>query len=147
MSRGLGVVQRFVLEELAENYAGPPPGWASVVTLAQVRHQHGCNDDPCTHRPTAAELESMRRAVRSLHNGGHIEAQYARITVPASYRACWEMRPYYPNGRAEGRWERWGLHARLPLSPEEQATEAEEKARNAARRAEELKLLIAYAHS
>lgn len=72
MSRGLGRVQRFVLEELKKQHIGMTnldgvdyweEGWISVLELARLWHRHnGHQDDDYTR----AELESVRRAVIKL---------------------------------------------------------------------------------
>jgi hypothetical protein len=62
MSRGLGELQRFVLEQLESRR-----GWIDVGWLAYRRYGDG--------RPTAAQVESLRRAVRTLAARGLVETQ------------------------------------------------------------------------
>jgi hypothetical protein len=65
MSRGHGAVERFVLEYLAAETARI--GWVTSMDVALSRHtrRHGDEDDP-----SRAEVESVRRALRSLERQG-----------------------------------------------------------------------------
>jgi CO/xanthine dehydrogenase Mo-binding subunit len=61
MSRGPGETQRYVLDEL-EGTAG----WSHIRQLASRRYGS---------EPTPAQLESLRRAVRTLEKRGLVETQ------------------------------------------------------------------------
>lgn len=65
MSRGLGAVRRHVLERLAAETARI--GGATALDLALTWHtaRHGDEDDP-----SRAEVESVRRALRTLERAG-----------------------------------------------------------------------------
>lgn len=122
MSRGLGRAQRWVLAHLA---AHPPhwfkqgglrggaaaydeyhEGWASVRDLAGYWHHAqacGCDDvDDCrklTFDVPRAEVESIRRAVKTLELAGQVETSYDQTWADAGTRRV--------------------LYARLPLSVEQ----------------------------
>lgn len=67
MSRGLGRTQQFIQSQLAGGY------WRDIRWLAYRRHEH---------EPTAAEIESMRRAVRTLTARGVVESRRMNIGAP-----------------------------------------------------------------
>lgn len=86
MSRGLGKVERFALAELRERAEGSSWPYPPPVTVREIAHRrahdewlaecgrvceesHVCCDDE-SYDPTAAEYESMRRAVASLRRKG-----------------------------------------------------------------------------
>lgn len=112
MSKGLGAAQRFVLAYLGENNDGNPwTRWTEADWIARTRlHRATCNDDDdhraCSmdEKPSAAEIESIRRAIRTLARAGHLESR--RIDVG-----------YFGGGM------RWKLQARLPVSVDERETE------------------------
>jgi hypothetical protein len=62
MGRGLGDVQRFILDTLAASW----PKWSDVPSLAHERYGA---------EATLAEVESLRRAIRSLRRRGLVEAR------------------------------------------------------------------------
>jgi hypothetical protein len=67
MTRGHGYVQRFLLAQLDEQALADVPGlWLHVYTLAE-RLVGG--------KPTRAQLESVRRAVRILATAGAVEIE------------------------------------------------------------------------
>jgi hypothetical protein len=67
MSRGLGAVQRHVLERLARNTVNPMDDWtndfASWVSMADLADAN----------PTRSQIESIRRAVLKLHTAGKVD--------------------------------------------------------------------------
>ena len=64
MGRGLGEVQRSILEALREDAASEP--WPGLRVARLTRVLYG-------RRPTPAQVESVRRAVHSLEARGLIE--------------------------------------------------------------------------
>ena len=67
MSRGPGAAQRFVLDRLAQEQERKPwERWVDAPTIAR---------DRAGQTPTAAEAESVRRAVRTLARDGTVETK------------------------------------------------------------------------
>ena len=67
MSRGAGAAQRFVLDRLAQEQARKPwERWVDAPTIAR---------DRAGQTPTAAQAESVRRAIRTLAREGTIETK------------------------------------------------------------------------
>ncbi len=140
MSRGFGKAQRFVLERLEADRADdvePWRRWRSAPELAEARSESA---------PTVAEVESIRRAIRSLAASGNVEMRHTGASwegkVPRTaqwrkwdeeaghYTDEFETTTYLPlvGGRL--------LLARLPLTEEEQAAEQAEEAERSRRIAE-----------
>ena len=68
MSRGLGAVQRFVLERLEEAEIHAWDEWVTVVSLTHAwARQHG-------RKPTRSDGVTIRRAVWALAHRGLVEA-------------------------------------------------------------------------
>jgi hypothetical protein len=93
VSRGLGRTQRFVLDVLAERQRDQPwNGWEYVRSIAgDRRHQEACSEDD--HRwcewdpPTPADVESVRRAVRTLERAGAVETRYVSLDTDPGLRS------------------------------------------------------------
>jgi hypothetical protein len=111
MSRGLGETQRFVLAELGRDREEDrrrrwrrgwwtPFWWVTALDLAQRR---------AGGPPTPADLEAIRRAIRTLAARGLVKADHW----------AWIDRRHF-----EHRPARRMLYVRLPLSAEEQEREA-----------------------
>jgi len=127
MSRGLGKTQRLALEVLAGK-GQEPPGfrWASVFEIAHRGRCDGTletdgeawnwewNCDKChAARPTPAETESVRRALKKLASVGLIEL--AHFVESTGRMHEWVIRAAYPEFPAA----RKQIFARLPLTDEE----------------------------
>ncbi len=131
MSRGLGAVQRLVLDVLAERDEEQSEyRWAGVFEIA---HRQVCGGelqwegdwpyetwecDACAPgRPTAATQESIRRAIRTLEKAGLVETKRENeMAPPLVWRRRWTR--YVPRTTF-----RKQLSARLPLSVEEAEAE------------------------
>jgi hypothetical protein len=98
MTRGHGYVQRFVLAALDEQALADVPGlWLHVYTLAERL---------VGAKPSTAQLESVRRAVRILAEAGLVETDPKGVS---SFQAAdW---PEHLRGGSRAR-----LVARIPLS-------------------------------
>jgi hypothetical protein len=79
MSKGHGAAQRFVLDQLQRRLNGQ-----SIYDLARgwMHHKAACGCEPpefstCDCRPIPAELQSIRRAVRTLEREGRVETWWA----------------------------------------------------------------------
>lgn len=118
MSRGLGRVQRRILEVLADqvNPDDPDKSWMSVHVLADRVV------DEAIPEITRAHVESVRRAVIKLHDAGLVHTERRRLDVPNSLT---------------GYAERWFLGARLvpPTTEIAQKWAAVEAAQDAKRQA------------
>jgi hypothetical protein len=105
MTRGHGYVQRFLLAQLDEQALADVPGlWLHVYPLAE-RLVGG--------KPTTAQLESVRRAVRILAAAGAVEIEPNGVS---SFQAAdW---PDHLRGGSRAR-----LVARIPLEKRAEAAE------------------------
>jgi hypothetical protein len=143
MSKGLGATERFVLDHLAAKKRGRgshPEDYWRVRNIAKAWGQ--------TSDPTAAQIETVRRAVRSLTRKGLIESDRflcERVEVSHYYWRCWSSdchkgdiavwsdpdsepladpsdEPRCPNAERVAytrRVSRHELYARLPIEPDE----------------------------
>ena len=135
MSRGLGKTQRLVLEILAEKAAELPEyRWVSVFEIA---HHVRCDGDLTTNglsfswewrcakcdavRPTPAESESVRRAMRKLAAAGLVEADHFVENIGRRHE--WVNRRAYADFPAA----RKQIFVRLPLTAKEAEEEQERR--------------------
>jgi len=148
MSRGLGKTQRLVLETLAGTAADLPTEyrWVSVFEIAHAgrcdgrldreggawSHTWACAECGAA-RPTAAESESVRRAIRKLAAAGLVEA--AHFTESIGRRHEWVNRWTY----SEDPTARKQLHARLPLTDDEAVDERRRREERLAALAERIR--------
>lgn len=87
MSRGLGAVQRRVLDELGTSTADPMDDWDGLSFPGRSWTYVGdlawrMNGDS---RPTRSQVESIRRAVLKLVDAGRADVMYVRRTVTGHY--------------------------------------------------------------
>ncbi|MGI8536807.1 MAG: hypothetical protein ACR2K2_09980 [Mycobacteriales bacterium] len=73
MSRGPGVVQRSVLDALLDQPTGPCVGWLTAAELTQ--HVFGGHS-------SRAQVESVRRAMKTLAEAGTVELDYLPELTP-----------------------------------------------------------------
>lgn len=84
MSRGLGAVQRRILERLKLNEADPvhdatngTSAWTTIAELAE--------------RQSRTDLESTRRAVKTLAAAGLVETSYVRLRLREMRHYSWVL--------------------------------------------------------
>jgi hypothetical protein len=83
MSRGLGAIQRHILDQLATNTADHTedrPGDASWTFLVDLVGENA----------TRAQVESARRAMRSLERAGLVKVSHGDRKVPCSTSLMWD---------------------------------------------------------
>jgi hypothetical protein len=132
MSRGLGKTQRLVLESV-EAKQSKPIGYR-YVTAYEIAHRRICagtlewdGDDftgewACEvcggeREAGAADIEAVRRAIRTLGKAGRVEVAHYHHPTEIKWKNRWV---YFSRGTA-----RKMLMARLPLTAEEKAEEEE----------------------
>jgi len=79
MSKGHGAAQRFVLAQLERHRDGLP---IYALAVGWMHHKAACGCKPaefstCRCQPVLAELQSIRRAVRTLELEGLVETWWA----------------------------------------------------------------------
>ena len=122
MSRGPGAAQRFVLDRLAQEQGNKPwDRWVTASTIAR---------DRAGKEPTAAEAESVRRAIRTLARDEKVETRLdrwygvllARLPLTAAERKADQAHEKREAERAEKRaWDNY---------EEEQARKAAQKVKS-----------------
>ena len=114
MSRGPGQVQRAILAVLDEEPTGLFSGWLSIPELTERVHGEAS---------TRAQIESVRRACKSLAAAGAVETEYGDelVTVREARVSSGE----WPFGRREHFGDRKHLYVHLLLSVEERESRAQ----------------------